>query len=139
MISNTSAGQPSSGSRRETTGATRAASVPDPATPSLDAEMAATESAGSTPDELRKKQLIDEVVERSGIKKKYAKPVVEAMLAVLGEAVAAGTTMNLQPLGKVMLQRTNEKASGRVSIVRIRQSGSGGQNPGKDPLASAAE
>ncbi|HHH89199.1 MAG TPA: DNA-binding protein [Aliiroseovarius sp.] len=101
--------------------------------------MAATDAPGATPDALRKKQLIDDVVERSGIKKKYAKPVVEAMLAVLGEAVAAGTTMNLQPLGKVMVQRTNEKPSGRVTIVRIRQSTGGGQKPDKDPLASAAE
>ena len=101
--------------------------------------MPAAEAPTTTAEVLRKKQLIDDVVARSGIKKKYAKPVVEAMLAVLGEAVAAGTTMNLQPFGKVMVQRTNEKASGRVSIVRIRQSTGAGEKPGKEPLASAAE
>ena len=132
MMSNTSPGRRSPGSRPAPASSTRAADVSDPV-------MAATDAPGATPDALRKKQLIDDVVERSGIKKKYAKPVVEAMLAVLGEAVASGTTMNLQPLGKVMVQRTNEKPSGRVTIVRIRQSTGGGQKPDKDPLASAAE
>jgi len=48
----------------------------------------------SEPD-LRKKALIDLVVARSGTKKKDAKPVVEAMLAVLGETIGAGRELNL--------------------------------------------
>ena len=91
---------------------------------------------------LNKKQLIEDVVTRSGIKKKDAKPVVEAMLEVLGEAIAAGKTLNLQPFGKITLQKQNEKASARVSVVRIRQPnahhGSKADKAAK-PLAEAAE
>jgi len=47
----------------------------------------ATDPVLAEPD-LKKKELVDLVVERSGIKKKDAKPVVEAMLAVLGETIA---------------------------------------------------
>ena len=96
---------------------------------------------------LGKKQLIEDVVARSGIKKKDAKPVIEAMLDVLGEAVAAGKTLNLQPFGKITMQKQNEKASARVSVVRIRQPNARARHTApieaekvvKDPLAEAAE
>lgn len=71
---------------------------------------------------MRKKELIDQVVERSGIKKKDAKPVVEAMLAVLGEAVGEGRELNLQPLGKLRINRSEDRSNGRVIICKLRQS-----------------
>jgi len=70
---------------------------------------------------LRKKELIERVVARSGVKKKDAKPAIEAMLAVLGEALAAGEDLNLQPLGKVMVKRTNQQKNAKVMVCRIRQ------------------
>jgi DNA-binding protein HU-alpha len=100
----------------------------------------------NAPD-MKKKELIDLVVERSGIKKKDAKPVVEAMLAVLGESIAKGRELNLQPLGKLRINRSEEKSNGRVIVCKLRQSGSSGPDVparvgkpvGKDPLAKAAE
>ncbi|MGH1578010.1 HU family DNA-binding protein [Planktotalea sp.] len=71
---------------------------------------------------LKKKELIDTVTERSGIKKKDAKPVVEAMLAVLGQTLSEGREINLQPLGKVKINRTKEVQGGSVIIAKIRQS-----------------
>ena len=88
---------------------------------------------------LSKKQLIEDVVARSGIKKKDAKPVIEAMLGVLGEAIAEGRDLNLQPFGKITLQKQNEKAQARVSVVRIRQPNHLKRKDAKDPLAQAAE
>ena len=70
---------------------------------------------------LKKKELIDTVVERSGIKKKDAKPVVEAMLAVLGQKLADGRDMNLQPLGKIKINRVKDVQGGRVFVTKIRQ------------------
>jgi len=71
---------------------------------------------------MRKKELIDLVVERSGIKKKDAKPVVEAMLAVLGETIGGGRELNLQPLGKLRINRSQERSNGRIIICKLRQS-----------------
>ena len=68
--------------------------------------------------------------------------VVEAMLAVLGEALADGRTLNLQPLGKVKINRMKQVAKDRVIICKIRQSGRAKadiKNPLKTPLAGAAE
>ncbi|WP_229801298.1 HU family DNA-binding protein [Tateyamaria omphalii] len=70
---------------------------------------------------MRKKELIDAVVARSGMKKKDIKPAVEATLAVLGEALGDGRALNLQPMGKVKINREKKLASGRLLIARIRQ------------------
>ena len=71
---------------------------------------------------MRKKELIDLVVERSGIKKKDAKPVVEAMLSVLGEAIGSGRELNMQPLGKLRINRSVERSNGRIIVCKLRQS-----------------
>ena len=71
--------------------------------------------------ELKKKELIDLVVEKSAIAKKDAKPVIEAMLAVLGETIAKGREMNLQPLGKVKYNRIKESENARIVILKLRQ------------------
>lgn len=70
---------------------------------------------------LRKKELIDTVVERSGRKKKDVKPVVEAMLAVLGEALEDHRELNLQPLGKLKVRREKVMPNGRMLTAKIRQ------------------
>lgn len=70
---------------------------------------------------MRKKELIDAVVTKSGIKKKDAKPVVEAMLEVLGSALQDGRELNLQPMGKIKVKREKKMAEGKVLVTRIRQ------------------
>ena len=83
---------------------------------------AAAKPSITAPDTaLNKKQLIERVVERSGIKKKDAKPAIEATLAILGEALEAGEEMNLQPLGKVMIKREIDKPNAHIFICRIRR------------------
>ena len=70
---------------------------------------------------MRKRELINAVVAKSGIKKKDAKPVIEAMLSVLGSALQDGRELNLQPMGKVKVNREKKLAEGKVLIARIRQ------------------
>lgn len=88
--------------------------------------------------ELKKKELIGLVVARSGIKKKDAKPVVEAVLAILGETISDGRELNLQPLGKLRINRVQEKPNGRVIICKLRQSMSVKTSP-TDPISQTAE
>lgn len=93
------------------------------------------------PAELKKPELIDMVVAKADVKKKYAKPVVEAMLEILGETLGKGREMNLQPFGKVKYNRTKETTSARVVVAKVRQSKPADKRstPPKDPLADAAE
>ena len=71
--------------------------------------------------DLRKKELIDQVVERTGVKKRDAKPVIEAMLAVLGEAVSEERSANLEPLGKLRVTRSKDTPNGRLHVCRLRR------------------
>ena len=71
---------------------------------------------------MRKPELINAVVEKSGLKKKDVKPIVEATLAVLGAALQDNRELNLQPMGKIKVNREKIKPNGKVMIARIRQS-----------------
>lgn len=103
----------------------------DPVKPKL---VVADSSAPDTPSlpELKRQELLTLVVKRADIKKKFAKPVLDAVLAVLGEALAEGRDLNLAPLGKVKINRVRELGNGRVIIARIRQGSGGGDREADD-------
>jgi nucleoid DNA-binding protein len=86
---------------------------------------------------LRKQDLVDRVVARSGLKKKDVKPAVEALLEELGLAVSRGEELNLPPFGKLKVTREKETANARVLNCRIRQPRSA-MSP-NDPLAKPAD
>lgn len=93
-----------------------------------------------------KRELIERVVIASGIKKKAAKPVVEAMLKELGDALARGETLNLQPFGKGIVKNRKDLENAEIIELRLRRSkialraaeASISATP-RDPLAEAAE
>ncbi len=91
-----------------------------------------------TEPEMKKPELINLIVERTGMKKKDVKPVVEAMLGVLGETLSKGQEMNLQPFGRVKVNNTKDLAKAQVHSVRIRQS-KAALGDADEGLADAAE
>ncbi len=88
--------------------------------------------------ELKKKELVDLAVARSGIKKRDAKPAIEAALAVLGEALSEGRELNIIPFGKLKVTRMKKGGNGQIISARVRQPE---EDPIclTDPLAQAAE
>ena len=131
-------------------GASKSASSASNSAPSVTKATIVTDAAPTmTAPMMKKKELLNLVVERSGVRKKFAKPTVEAMMAVLGEAIAEGRDLNLPPMGKIKQQRTKDASNVRVTVAKIRQSkpdsavesdtdasGEEKQNPG---VAEAAE
>ncbi len=107
--------------RKSTTPKVKAkvAPKPEPAAPATVVESAKPVVLGPM---MRKPELINAVVAKSGMKKKDVKPIVEATLAVLGAALQDSRELNLEPLGKVKVNREKKKPSGKVMIARIRQS-----------------
>lgn len=101
--------------------------MPAKKTPKAITETARVERpATALPDEkkaLKLKDLIDRVVEKSGAKKKDVKPVIDATLTVLGEALAAGEGLFLPPLGRLHVNRTKELATGDVLILKLKRAG----------------
>ena len=125
--------------RRKTSGSAPAAPAETVQTEASQAPASSQEATGAGAQALRKKELIERVIAQSGMKKKDVKPVVEATLAVLGEALAKHEDLNLRPMGKLVIQRTKDVGNGEVLIARIRRPAEKPADTPKDPLAEAAE
>ena len=66
---------------------------------------------------LKKPQLFNEVVARTGQKKRDVKPAVEAALAVIGEALARGEELILPPMGKTRIIKSKELGNGAALLT----------------------
>lgn len=70
---------------------------------------------------LKKAEFIDRAVERGDVKKRDAKPAIEAALAVLSEALMAGEELNLPPMGKMRVVKSKDIGDGaRVLTLKLR-------------------
>ncbi|MBL4917885.1 HU family DNA-binding protein [Tabrizicola sp. DMG-N-6] len=90
---------------------------------------------------LKKKELLSRVADLSGAKRKDVKPVLEAALRVLGEALSKGEELNLPPLGKVRVNRSKSDAGTDILTLRLRRDtgGKSEEKGGKEGLASEGE
>lgn len=87
---------------------------------------------------LRLRELIDRVAGTAGVKRKDAKPVIEATLKHLGDALGAGESLILQPLGRLRVNRTKVAASGDTLTVKLRRP-AGSKTAGKPHHQGLAE
>lgn len=133
----------------------RKTTTPKDTTPKAAKSDGAADSAATTDAEVTvvktmgKRELIDRVVKASGIKKKAAKPVVEAMLKELGDALSRGETLNLQPFGKGIVKARKDLENAEIVEMRLRRSklalraaesaDNGDERAPHAPLAEAAE
>ena len=69
----------------------------------------------------RKRDLINAVVARSGVKRRDAKASTDVLLEVLGETIASEWSMNLPGFGKLKVTKSKLLPKGRVLTVRVRQ------------------
>lgn len=88
---------------------------------------------------IKKPELIERVMAETGMKKKDVRPVVEAMLTVLGRALSDGEELVAPPLGKVMVKRVKELPNARVMNVKIRHPLNAGGNVAPASVVEAAE
>ena len=92
------------------------------AKPTVKLSVVEESAAPTEPDPvLRKRELLDAVITKSGVRKRDAKPVVEAMLEVLASALQDGRAINLQPLGKFSVKNEKKLENGKVLTAKIRQ------------------
>lgn len=83
---------------------------------------------------IKKPELIERVMAETGMKKKDVKPVVEAMLAVLGRTLTAGEELTVPPLGKVMIKQMKEVANAKILTLKLRHP-TGANGPAKAPTS----
>ena len=68
---------------------------------------------------MRKKEVVEAVVARSGLKKRDVKPVVEHLLAVLGDAISDGHELVLPPLGRLKVHKKKDGAKKTIFFAKI--------------------
>jgi nucleoid DNA-binding protein len=102
-----------------------AASPARPAPAAVAPSISDTISKVSTSITLNKRELIDKIVTATGAKKNLVRDVVEATLAVLGDALSKGTTLNLPPFGKAKVSRPSDD-TGRAMTIKLRRGLGGG-------------
>lgn len=115
--------------------ATRAAAKPAPA---LKVVEEAGEDEPSKAAGVKLKDIVDRVVETSGVKRKEVRPVIEAALVEIDKALARGDTLLLPGLGKLRVVRTAAEGNGAMTL-KLRKPGAGETKAKSDKEALAAE
>lgn len=122
--------------RKTSTKSTTASLPPAPEAEAPTPEVVTDVTSVVTAPELKKRELLDLVAERSGLRKNQIKPAVEAMMEILGEAIAEGRELNLEPFGKLKHQRAKETGNARVTVAKIRQNRSAAPKKDEEPDTS---
>lgn len=95
------------------------------------AAMPDSPETAAAPAAYGRRDLVARVVEMADVRKRDARPVIEATLAALAEALAGGKALNLPPLGKLSVNRS--RAEGGVLMLKLRRPGL--RKPADAPLA----
>ena len=120
------------------------AAQPVPVPVPVPEETAAEAAPVAVRVQVKKKDFVERVVLRSGAKKPVVRDLTEAVLAVLGEALAKGETLVLPPLGKISVARTVDKTGGDILHVKLRrmaapEDAKKNEDSASDPLAEAED
>jgi nucleoid DNA-binding protein len=103
---------------------------PEPAT--AGSPMSGSPMSGA----LRLKDLVEQVSSLTGSRKRDVKPVVEATLSALGQALAADRVLALPTFGKARVNRHRESGGGETLTIKLRRREGGKANEG---LAASEE
>ncbi|NCO86266.1 MAG: DNA-binding protein [Rhodobacterales bacterium] len=85
--------------------------------------------------QIRKKDFVDRVADRSGVRKADTRTAIEAALALMAEMLVAGEELNLPPLGKLKVTRVKDNPRGKVLMVRLMHQPAAHDEHGTRPLA----
>ena len=80
---------------------------------------------------MKKPDFLDRAVARSGVKRRDAKPAIEAALNELAEALLRGDEINLPPLGKLKMVKDKPLTEGAHALsvkVRTMKTAAGGKD-----------
>lgn len=70
---------------------------------------------------IKKPEFLDKAIARTNIKKRDAKPAIEAALAEIADLLADGNELNLPPMGKLKLVKSKDVGEGaKVLTLKLR-------------------
>jgi len=70
---------------------------------------------------VRRKEMVARIATSSGVKPNLIKSVLDAVLKEMGDALSAGETLNLPPLGKIRVNRSKDVDNAEILICKIRR------------------
>ena len=100
--------------------------VPQPATAvaptvKLTPKVAPAAQSVKTKMLVKKPEFLDRAIARTAVRKRDAKPAIEAALAELAALLAEGNELNLPPLGKLKLLKSKDIGDGaKVMTLKLR-------------------
>ena len=119
--------------------------VPDPVVTPL-AKTAAPQTkivnpAVSVPqgEMIKKPEFLDRAVERTNVKKREAKPAIEAALAVPAVSLINGEELNLPPMGKLRVVKSKDVGEGAEVLTLKLRTMKDGAGQGADPSPDEAD
>lgn len=119
--------------------------VPDPVVTPL-AKTAAPQTkivnpAVSVPqgEMIKKPEFLDRTVERTDVKKREAKPAIEAALAVPAVSLINGEELNLPPMGKLRVVKSKDVGEGAEVLTLKLRTMKDGAGQGADPSPDEAD
>ena len=84
---------------------------------------------------VKKPDFLDRATKRSGVKRRDAKPAIEAALMELAETLLRGEELNLPPLGKLKVQKSKDLAKGAKALTLKLRTMKDGAGVGKTGVA----
>lgn len=119
----------------------KAATAPDAAAaiaaaPHVEPVVVTETRGGGSGTEMKKRDLVDRVAAHGKLKKSQVKPVVDAMLAVLAQALTDGQELNLPPLGKMKVNRQKTTSGGQIILIKLRTGTGTGTGASKSAAGS---
>ena len=119
--------------------------VPDPVVTPL-AKTAAPQTkivnpAVSVPqgEMIKKLEFLDSAVERTNVKKREAKPAIEAALAVPAVSLINSEELNLPPMGKLRVVKSKDVGEGAKVLTLKLRTMKDGAGQGADPSPDEAD
>ena len=70
---------------------------------------------------VRRKELVERIVAASGLKPNAVKTVLDAVLKEMGDILSAGDGLNVQPLGKLVVNRRKDIPGGQILNCKLRR------------------
>lgn len=111
-----------------------AGAKPSPEKSAQDAMGAPDNTVKLTPVVVRRKEMVARIAASSGVKPNLIKSVLDSVLKELGDALFAGESLNLEPLGKLSVNRQRETEKAKIVICKLRRS-----NVSKVPTDTSVE
>ena len=92
--------------------APKAAAKPDPKP-----ELAVTPDAPV----MRTKDLVEAIAPNVSVKRKDLRPLMEAVFKAMGDALAEGKSLNIPPLGKILVKKERKGENADTIVLRLRR------------------